>query len=178
MQILLCEDLEHHRDRDDRHDLRGGAAEIDAENNIRDVRSNHGEAETCRQRDAEQQLGAFAEMRAQGGLPLIGEGQDGERKERGSHADRRHHQRLPDQIEARDVFSGIRGANQIGDHEPVSHTGNGEQGQRNRQRQTMFRRYAQRPARASSSASAGWTTRPRLPARTPRRWPRWACPRS
>ncbi len=37
MQILLGQDLEDHGDRDDRHDLNSGFAEIGAENDIGDM---------------------------------------------------------------------------------------------------------------------------------------------
>ena len=135
MQILLRQDLEDHGDRDDRHGLRRQLAEIGAEDDIGDMRGDHGEAEAGGQRDAEQQLEAFGEMRPHRGVALPGVDLHGERKERRGGAHRRHHQRLPDQVEGRDIFSGIGGADQIGDHEAVGDAGDGKQRQRQRQRQ-------------------------------------------
>ncbi len=60
-----------------------------------------------------------------------------ERKERRGSAHRRYHQGLPDQVEAGDIFSGFRGADEIGDHEAVGDAGDGEQGQGQRQRQAL-----------------------------------------
>ena len=71
MQILLGQDLEDHRDRDDRHDLRGEFAEVGAENDVGDMGGNDGEAEAGRQRDAEQQFGAFGKMRRTAASPLL-----------------------------------------------------------------------------------------------------------
>ena len=135
MQILLGQDLEDHGDRDDRHGLRGQLAEVGAEDDVGDMRGNDGEAEAGRQRDAEEQLKAFGEMRPHSGVALPGVDLHSERKERRGGAQGRDHQRLPDEVEARDIFSGICGADQNGNHEAVGDGGDGEQRNRQRQRQ-------------------------------------------
>ncbi len=138
MQILLRQDLEDHRDGHDRHGLRGHFAEVGAENDIGDMGGNDGEAQAGRQRDAEQQFDAFAQMRPHRGVALIGVNLHGERKERRRGADRRHHQGLPNQIEPGDISAGVRRADQVGDHESVGDAGDGKQCQRQRQRQALF----------------------------------------
>ncbi len=129
MQILLGQDLEDDGDGHDRHGLYGHLAEISAENHIGDVRCNDGKAEAGRQRDAEQQLHAFGEMRSHRRVALLGVDLHGERKERRGRAHRRHHQRLSDQVETCDILSGFRGADETGDHESIGDAGDGEQRQ-------------------------------------------------
>ncbi len=129
MQILLGQDLEDHGDGDDRHGLRRQFAEIGAENDIGDVGGNDRKAEAGRQGDAEQQFDAFGEMRAYRRVALLGVDLYRQRKERRGGAHRRHHQGLPDQVERRDILSGVGGADQIGDHEAVGDAGNPEQRQ-------------------------------------------------
>ena len=107
MQILLGEHLENDGDSYDGHRHRGGLAEIGAENDVRDVRSNHGETQARRQRNAEQKLHALAEMRSHGLGTLTGVNLHGEREKDRRGAHRRHHESLPDEIEARDIFSGF-----------------------------------------------------------------------
>ncbi len=63
MQILLRQHLEDHGDGHDRHHLRRDLAEFGAEHDIGDMRGNDGKAQARRQRNAEQQLRALAEMR-------------------------------------------------------------------------------------------------------------------
>ena len=70
MQILLRHDLEDHGNGDDRHDLGGDLAEVGAQYHVGDVPGDHGKAERGRQRDAEQKLGAFGEMRAHRSVTL------------------------------------------------------------------------------------------------------------
>ena len=63
----------------------------------------------------------------------------GERKESRGNAHRRYHEGLPNQVEAGDILAGLRGANEIGDHESIGDAGDGEQCQGQRQRQTLPR---------------------------------------
>ena len=71
--------------------------------------------------------------------PSTGVNLDGQRKKHGRGADRRHHQGLPNQIEPGDIFSGFRRRDQIGNHEAVGNAGDGQQSERQRQRQALFR---------------------------------------
>ena len=139
MQVLLGQDLEDHRYRHDRHGVRGQAAKIHAEDDIGDVMGNDGESQAGGQCYAEQKLHAFGEMRSHRGRPPVGMDLNRERKERGRSAHRRYHQGLPNQVQPRDIPSGIRSADEIGDHESIGDAGDGEQCQGQCQRKTLPR---------------------------------------
>ena len=91
------------------------------------------------QRNAEQKFRAFGQMRSHRGRPAAGMNLYRERKERSGGAHRRYHQGLPNQVQPCDIPSGIRSTDEVGDHESIGDAGDGEQCQRQCQRQTLPR---------------------------------------